>query len=67
MSKTRRILVTGATGKVGSAFLQRFLADPEYDAFAMRALYHNRLPEPHARVEIVRGSVAQHETVQRAM
>ena len=32
------ILVTGATGKVGQAFLRRFLADPAFAQFKVRAL-----------------------------
>lgn len=67
MSETKRVLVTGATGKVGRAFIGRLLDDPKYDAFVVRALCHNRVLEPHARVEIVRGSIAQLETVQAAM
>lgn len=67
MSETKRVLVTGATGKVGEVFLARLLADPGHDPFVVRALCHKRLPEPHERVEIVRGSIAQLETVQHAM
>ena len=36
------ILVTGATGKVGQAFLRRLLSDPAFDHCAVRALCHNR-------------------------
>ncbi len=67
MPETKRVLVTGATGKVGEVFLARLLAAPDYDAFVVRALCHKRLPEPHERVEIARGSIAQLETVQHAM
>jgi len=67
MAETKRILVTGATGKVGRTFIRRLLADPQYDSFGVRALCHNRVLEPHPRVEIVRGSIAQLETVQAAM
>ena len=46
MSRPKRILVTGATGKVGRAFIERFLADPAHDEFVVRALCHHRsLPE----------------------
>ena len=62
-----RILVTGPTGKVGQAFIRRFLAEPKFEAFIVRALCHNRLLEPHPRLEIVRASIAQLEAVQEAM
>ena len=67
MSDLQRVLVTGATGKVGQTFIQRFLVNPRFDAFVVRALCHNRLLEPHERLEIVRGSIAQLETVQESM
>ena len=67
MSETKRLLVTGATGKVGTVFLERLLADSRFDAYVVRALCHKRLPEANARVEVVRGSIAQRETVERAM
>ena len=56
MSKTKRILVTGATGKVGRAFIDRFLADGRFNEFTVRALCHNRVLEPRPRLEIVKGS-----------
>ena len=51
------ILVTGATGKVGQAFLPRFLADPTFAQFKVRALCHNRLVPAQERVEVVRGDL----------
>ena len=48
-----RILVTGATGKVGSEFVRRILNEPAHESTIIRALCHNRQPEPHARVEVV--------------
>ena len=67
MLESKRILVTGATGKVGEVILERLLADHAYDTFVVRALCHNRLPKPHQRVEIVKGSIAELETVRHAM
>ncbi len=61
------LLVTGATGKVGRTFLRRFLADARFAHFAVRALCHRRVPEPHPRLEVVAGSVADREVVARAM
>src|SRR5919106_4005006 len=67
MAETQRVLVTGPTGKVGQAFIRRFLREPKFDAFVVRALCHNRLLEPQERVEVIRGSIAQLDTVQEAM
>ena len=38
----KRILVTGAAGKVGQAFIARLLADPAFERFEVRALCHHR-------------------------
>lgn len=67
MADNKRILITGATGKVGQAFLKRLFADPQFDAFTVRALVHNRQPEPHPRLETVQGSLEDQETVEHAM
>jgi nucleoside-diphosphate-sugar epimerase len=57
-----RILVTGATGKVGQAFIARLLDDPRFNAFTVRALCHNRTLPPRARLEVVNGSI-EHRSV----
>ena len=67
MPEPQRVLVTGPTGKVGQAFVRRLLSEPKFDAFVICALCHNRLLEPHERLEIVRGSIAELETVQESM
>jgi nucleoside-diphosphate-sugar epimerase len=67
MSNPTRILVTGATGKVGRAFIDRVLADSRFNAVVVRALCHHRELEPHDRIEIVRGSIEQREVVETAM
>ena len=59
MAETKRILVTGATGKVGQVFIRRLLADPAFNHFTVRALCHSRTLAAHARLEVVRGSIAQ--------
>lgn len=62
-----QVLVTGATGKVGHAFIERFLADERWPEARVRALCHNRTLPPQDRIEIVRGSIADRETAARAM
>ena len=67
MGETKRILVTGATGKVGRTFIDQFLADPAFDAFTVRALCHNRVLEPRPRLEIVKGSLENREDANEAV
>jgi len=61
------VLVTGATGKVGRHFIQRFLADERFSSARARALCHNRVIEGSERVEIHRGSIAERAVVDAAM
>jgi UDP-glucose 4-epimerase len=67
VSPTKRILVTGASGKVGQTFIRRLLDDPTYNDFIVRALVHNRALEAHERLETVRGSIEHLEVVQKAI
>src|SRR5688572_5067380 len=67
MSKSGIILVTGATGKVGSAFIKRLLANPKYALFTVRALCHKRTLEPHERIQNVHGSIEHRDAVEKAM
>ena len=67
MQAEKRILVTGATGKVGHTFIERLLADPDYAAFSVRALCHNRLLEPTSRLEVIQGSISNQATVEAAL
>lgn len=62
-----RILVTGATGKVGQTFTKAFLADPRFSHATLRALCHNRTIEAHERVEVVKGSIASRDDVAQAL
>ena len=61
------ILVTGATGKVGRTFLERFLADPGWRDARARALCHNRTLPETSRLEVVRGDISDRAVVDRAM
>jgi UDP-glucose 4-epimerase len=64
---TQRILVTGAAGKVGQAFIKRFLAEPRLEGFTVRALCHNRKLPTGPRLEVVSGSIEQRSVVDEAM
>jgi UDP-glucose 4-epimerase len=64
---TSRMLISGAAGKVGQAFLARALADAAFDGFAFRALVHHRSIDAGPRVESVRGSIQDRADVERAM
>ncbi len=67
MTAGRLSLVTGATGKVGQAFLKRLLGESAHGGDRIRALCHNRLLPAGERVEVVRGSIADRAVVARAM
>src|SRR6188474_1028405 len=62
-----RMLVTGAAGKVGQAFLGRALHDPAFDRFVFRAFTHRRALEAHDRLECVQGSIQNRDDVNRAL
>lgn len=64
---TKRILITGASGKVGQAFLRRFFDEPRLKDWIARAFVHNRPMESRDRLEVVRGSIADLNTVNHAM
>lgn len=65
--ETPRILVTGATGKVGQTFIPRLLADPRYRAFTVRALCHHRKLTPQPRLEVISGSISDRAAVAEAL
>ncbi len=60
-------MVTGATGKVGSHFIRHILQSETHTDVLIRAFCHNRLPEPHARLDVVRGSISDRDAVRTAM
>ena len=62
-----KILLTGATGKVGTRFLQRFFEEERFSDGTVRALCHNRLLEETPRLEVISGSIADRELVGNAM
>lgn len=62
-----RILVTGATGKVGQAFIRRVLTAPPVAEFSVRALCHQRRLAPAPGLEVVNGSISDRAVVEAAM
>lgn len=64
---SERILVTGATGKVGQVFIRRILSNPAFERFTVRALCHSRKLEPRERLEVVTGSIQYVEVVNQVM
>jgi UDP-glucose 4-epimerase len=66
-NRMKRVLVTGATGKVGAQFIRHVLDSAEHRDVTIRALCHNRVPEPHDRIEIAKGSIADRDSVRAAM
>src|SRR6478735_3712914 len=63
---TCRLLLTGATGKVGQAFLRRLQGSP-VPGLTVRAFCHNRPLAPAPGLEVVRGSISDRATVTAAM
>jgi UDP-glucose 4-epimerase len=63
----KRLLVTGAAGKVGSQVIRRILQPGDRRGMTIRALCHNRLLSPQEGLETVRGSIADREVVREAM
>jgi UDP-glucose 4-epimerase len=67
MPASKTLLITGATGKVGQAFLRRFLGEERWGAWRVRALCHQRMLPPQERVESVRGDIVHRADVEAAM
>jgi nucleoside-diphosphate-sugar epimerase len=61
------VLVTGATGKVGRHFIDRLISEAGFADTRIRALCHNRALPGGERLEVVRGSIAERDTVAAAM
>ncbi len=62
-----KVLVTGATGKVGTQFLKRFFVEEKFASATARALCHNRLLEETERMEVISGSISDRELVSKAV
>ena len=62
-----KVLVTGATGKVGSVFITQFLNEQRFADAKVRALCHNRSLDAGPRLEVLKGSIASRDDVAKAM
>ena len=62
-----RLLITGATGKVGANLIAKLLQAPRWREVKVRALCHDRAVAETERVEVVRGSIVDRDCVDRAM
>jgi nucleoside-diphosphate-sugar epimerase len=62
-----QLLVTGATGKVGQAFLARFLDEPKWAGAKVVALCNNRTIPETERVRVVHGSMNDSAVIAQAM
>ena len=67
MGRSMRLLITGATGKVGANLIAKLLTEPRWRDVRVRALCHNRTVAENERIEVVRGSIADWDCVTRAM
>jgi UDP-glucose 4-epimerase len=67
MTHDKLILVTGAAGKVGQAFIARLLDDPAFAHFRVRALCHQRMLAARSRLEVVKGAMQERGDVNRTM
>jgi UDP-glucose 4-epimerase len=67
MTRMPCLLVTGATGKVGRAFIDSFLADPRFEGFTVRALCHHRTLGARPRLAVVAGAIEQRSAVDEAV
>ncbi len=66
-SAPAKLLITGATGKVGQQVLKRLFSDEQFLHISVRALCHNRKLPEHDRLEVAHGDIAEQAVVQRLM
>jgi UDP-glucose 4-epimerase len=62
-----RLLLTGATGKVGRHFCEALLKSSMHESWTVRALCHQRTLPPAPHLECVRGSIADRGVVAEAL
>lgn len=62
-----KLLITGATGKVGGNLIARILSEPRLSHIHIRALCHNRMLAETDRLEVLRGTISDRACVEAAM
>lgn len=62
-----KILVTGATGKVGQHFIDKILDSRQHDEWSIRAFCHKRFIPQGERVEIFKGDISKRKDVLEAI
>lgn len=62
-----KVLITGATGKVGRNLIDRFLSEDSYQGSSVRAFCHNRLLNAQEGLEVVQGSLSVCDEVKKAL
>ena len=61
MEIAMKLLVTGATGKVGSSLIDRLRSGPRASQMRIRALCHNRILAEAPGLEVVKGTISDRE------
>ena len=68
MSKDKSvILITGATGKVGQNLIRVISSNKNWGDSRLKVLCHNRKIDENKRINVVNGSIVDHDTVKNAM
>ncbi len=62
-----KLLITGASGKVGQNFLPQFLEDGRFSDWSVVALCNNRMIPQTERLSVAKGSLADPATIAAAM
>lgn len=62
-----KLLITGATGKVGTNLIAGLRTHPRFCNTAIRALCHNRTPDPALGVECIHGNISDRADVSAAL
>ncbi|NND08635.1 MAG: NAD(P)-dependent oxidoreductase [Saprospiraceae bacterium] len=62
-----KVLVTGASGKVGQRFIEQFLLEERFSSWSIRAFCHNRIIPVMQRLEVFKGDISSQSDVSKAM
>ena len=62
-----KLLITGATGKVGGDLIGKILSEPRFSNIQIRALCHNRVLAEGPRLEVLKGTISDRDCANAAM